>query len=245
MTKRVIIVSGGNQGLGSGIVESLLAKTECVVATFGRKETTFISNLKQQHLDDFRFHFEPIDLTETKSIHDFVQRVYKKFGSIDVLINNAGIALDGVLALFREDDIGRLLDINVQGTVCLTKYCVRVMMTQPRGKIINITSIVGSTGYAGLSVYSATKAALEGFTRSLARELGPRFITVNAVAPGYLKTEMTHGLSESQLNQIVRRTPLGRLGEVNDLIPLVHFLCSDGSNFITGHTFVVDGGLTA
>jgi 3-oxoacyl-[acyl-carrier protein] reductase len=119
------------------------------------------------------------------------------------------------------------------------------MLRQGSGRVINISSIVGLSGYRGLSVYGATKAALDGFTRGLARELGSRGITVNSVAPGYLRTEMSHGLDEEQLGQIVRRTPAGRLGESADVAAAVRFLVSDEASFVTGHTFVIDGGLTA
>ena len=137
------------------------------------------------------------------------------------------------------------MDLNLKATIHITKLVVRHMLVEGRGRIINISSIVGHRGYRGLSVYGATKAGLESFTRALARELGERDITVNAVAPGYLRTELTHGLSSAQLDQIVRRTPLGRLGETADVAAAVSFLASPAAAFITGHVLVVDGGLTA
>jgi 3-oxoacyl-[acyl-carrier protein] reductase len=170
--------------------------------------------------------------------------VIERFGRIDVLVNNAGVARDGVLPLFPDEQIDEVIDLNLRGTVHLTRLVTRRMLRQGSGRIINISSIVGLSGYRGLSVYSATKAALDGFTRALARELGGRGITVNSVAPGYLRTEMSHGLDEAQLGQIVRRTPAGRLGEADDVAAAVGFLASDAAAFITGHVLVVDGGLT-
>jgi 3-oxoacyl-[acyl-carrier protein] reductase len=171
--------------------------------------------------------------------------VLERFGRIDVLVNNAGIARDGMIAMALEDDIDTVLNLNLRATFVMTRLVVRRMLLAGTGSVINISSVVGTAGYRGLSIYSATKAGLDGFTRSLARELGSRGITVNSVAPGYLRTEMSHGLDEAQLNQIARRTPAGRLGEPGDIGSVVLFLTSPGASFITGQTLVVDGGLTA
>ena len=149
-----------------------------------------------------------------------------------------------VLGLVADEQLDEVVDVNLKSLILLTRACVRQMLLARSGRIINISSIIGLRGYDGLSVYSATKAAIDGFTRGLARELGPRNITVNSIAPGYLRTEMTHELNERQKAQIIRRTPLGRLGEPNDVVPLILYLCSPGAGFITGQTFVVDGGLT-
>jgi 3-oxoacyl-[acyl-carrier protein] reductase len=171
--------------------------------------------------------------------------VIGRFGRIDVLVNNAGVARDGVLPLFADGEIDHVIDLNLRATIHITRAASRRMLTQHSGRIINISSIVGLSGYRGLSVYSATKAALDGFTRALARELGSRGITVNSVAPGYLRTEMSHGLDEGQLGQISRRTPAGRLGEPEDVAAAVRFLASAEAEFINGHVLVVDGGLSA
>ena len=145
-----------------------------------------------------------------------------------MLVNNAGVARDGILGLFSDDDLDTVIDLNLKGTLYVTRLVSRRMLARRSGAIVNISSIVGLSGYRGLAVYSATKAALDGLTRALARELGSRGITVNSVAPGYLRTEMSHGLDEGQMEQITRRTPAGRLGDPEDIARVVQFLTAPG-----------------
>jgi 3-oxoacyl-[acyl-carrier protein] reductase len=230
--------------LGQGVAECFLGDERYNVVTCGRKKSEFIEQQEQSPNSD-RFWFAPVDISQDREVADFVVAARKRFGSVDILINNAGIALDGVLPLQGIDDVDSMLRINLRGTIVMSKACSREMIVRRWGRIINITSVVGKTGYRGLSVYSLTKAGLDGFTRALAREMGERGITVNSVAPGFLATEMTHGLTEDNKRQIARRTPVGRLGEVKDVTPLVSFLCSDAASFITGQTIIVDGGLSA
>jgi 3-oxoacyl-[acyl-carrier protein] reductase len=239
---RTVLITGGSRGLGAGLVDSFL-KLGDNVATCSRSPTAEVDAWSKDHAE--RFFYEPVDLSDRAAVDAFVGRVVDRFGRIDVLVNNAGVARDGVLPLFADDQIDEVIDLNLRATVHTTRLVSRRMLRQGSGKIINISSIVGLSGYRGLSVYSATKAALDGLTRALARELGGRGITVNSVAPGYLRTEMSHGLDEEQLGQIARRTPAGRLGEPADVAAAVRFLASDEASFITGHVLVVDGGLTA
>ena len=241
---RTVIITGGSRGLGAGLVAAFLADGDRV-ATCSRSATPATDAWGKDPDLDGRFFFQALDLSERPATSDFVHNVLERFGRVDVLVNNAGLAREGVLGLFLDDDVDAVIDLNLKGTIHITRLVVRRMLRQGSGRVINISSIVGLSGYRGLSVYGATKAALDGFTRALARELGPRGITVNSVAPGYLRTEMSHGLDDEQLDQIVRRTPAGRLGEPEDVAAAVRFLTSDDASFVTGHTFVIDGGLTA
>jgi 3-oxoacyl-[acyl-carrier protein] reductase len=242
---RTVVISGGSRGLGEAIARSFLADTEYNIAVCSRSPSRFVEAVQQDPGLKDRFLFHNVDLADRRSIASFVTAIKERFGTLHILVNNAGIALDGVLALQRDEAVDQMIDVNLRGTVALTKVCVREMLINRWGRIVTITSIVGSSGFRGLSVYSLTKAGLDGFTRSLARELGDRGITVNSVAPGFLETEMTHGLSPQQRTQIVRRTPAGRLGHSEDVTGIVKFLCSDAAEFVTGQTIFVDGGAMA
>lgn len=241
---RTVIVTGGSRGLGAGLVQAYLDAGDRV-ATCSRSSTAEVEAWAKDPETADRFLFVEADLSDREHVARFVKAVTDEWGSrIDVLINNAGVARDGVLALANDDDVDMVLDLNLKGTFAVTKLVSRRMLAQGSGSIVNISSIVGLSGYRGLSIYSATKAALDAFTRSLSRELGSRGITVNSIAPGYLRTEMSHGLDEEQLQQIVRRTPAGRLGEPADIARAALFLTDPANDYITGITLVVDGGLT-
>ena len=238
-----MIVTGGSKGLGAGIVKSFLASGDRV-ATCSRSKTEEVEGWEADAAVTDRFLFMPADLSNRNDSDAFVKAVFERWGRIDVLVNNAGVAIDGVLGLFSDEDTDTVVDLNLKGTIHVTRLVSRHMLTQHSGRIVNISSIIGLSGYRGLSVYGATKAALDGFTRALARELGSRGITVNSIAPGYLRTEMSHGLDEGQLEQIVRRTPAGRLGEPDDVARVVQFMVAPESDYLTGHVLVLDGGLT-
>jgi 3-oxoacyl-[acyl-carrier protein] reductase len=241
---RVAVVTGGSRGLGAGIVAAYL-DAGYRVATCARTRTAQIDRwLSDDKIAD-RLLFCETDVSDRGDDAAFVRAVVERWGRIDVLVNNAGIARDGVIATARAADVDAVVDLNLKGTIEITRLVTRRMLAQGSGHIVSISSIVGLSGYRGLAVYSATKAAIDGLTRALARELGSRGIYVNSVAPGYLRTEMSHGLDEEQLQQIVRRTPAGRLGEPEDIARVVMFLTSEDNTYITGQTFVADGGLTS
>jgi len=198
--------------------------------------------LVQRHPD--RAAFYRADLGARTEIETLVRRVEQEWGPIGVLVNNAGITLEGVLARMSMQEIERLIDVNLRGTLTLTHAVARGMMIRRFGRIVSVSSIVATRGFTGTAAYAATKGAIEAMTRALARELGSRNITVNAVAPGYLETDLTAGLREDKRRQILRRTPLGRPGTVDEVAAAIRFLTSDAAGFVTGQTLVVDGGLT-
>ena len=240
--RQIILLSGGSKGLGATLASGLLAQGH-VVVTFSRTETGFVRETRARHPES-EFVWEAVDALDEKSLGRLVGNALERFGRVDALINNAAVALDGVLALTRGEDARRVIETNLYSPIRLSSLVSRAMLRQGHGKIVNISSIVGVRGYSGLSVYSATKAALDGFTRSLARELGPCGVRVNSIAPGYLETQMSEGLSPEQRSQIVRRTPLGRLGPADDVLGTLLFLLSPGASFVTGQTLAIDGGIT-
>lgn len=244
MSDRAVIVTGGSRGLGAALVEGFLAQGDRV-ATCSRRRSDRIEAWATEPSLAGRFLYAAFDMSDRRACASFVAEVVRSFGTVDVLVNNAGLARASVLALVHDDDVDEVVDLNLKATIEMTRIVVRRMLPKGTGRIVNVSSIVGLTGYRGLAVYGATKAAIDGLTRALAREVGPRGITVNSVAPGYLRTEMSHGLDASQLDQIVRRTPAGRLGEPEDVVRAVLFLAAPEADFLTGHVLVIDGGLTA
>lgn len=237
----VTLVSGGSRGLGLGIVKALLGAGHRV-ATFSRRETADVAELASVHGD--RFLFTIGDMSHPERFPELLRDVEQRFGRLTGLVNNAGIVAEELIARQPADDIARLLAVNLAGPLMLTRQAVRGMMIEGRGSIVNISSIVSVSGYKGTVAYSATKGGINAMTRALARELGGRGIRVNAVAPGYMETDLVADMDPKQLRQIVRRTPLGRAGAIEDVVGLVLFLLGDGASFISGQTIVVDGGLT-
>jgi 3-oxoacyl-[acyl-carrier protein] reductase len=239
----VALISGGSRGLGAELVAGFLDRGYRV-ATVSRSSTSFIDATIRKSRRGQSFLWAATDGQDSDALRAFVKLVADRFGRIDVLINNAAIASEGILATMPVKDIKDCIDINLTAAAVLTQACSRVMLRQASGCIINISSVNAIRGNAGVSIYSATKAALDGLTRSLARELGPRNIRVNSIAPGYFESRMVEGLSEADRQRIARRTPLGRLARVKDVANAIHFLASEQAAFVTGQTIAVDGGLT-
>jgi 3-oxoacyl-[acyl-carrier protein] reductase len=240
---RVALVSGGSRGLGLALVCGLL-DAGWRVASFSRRKTEAIEALDAEHGPHGRFWFEELDASNHDALDAHIAQLLERFGRIDLLVNNAAVGAEGVLPTMRQVDIDRTLAINLGAVLCLTRLATRAMLRQRSGCVVNISSVNALRGHAGVSVYSATKAALDGMTRSLARELGPKGIRVNSVAPGYFDSEMVAEMSEPARDRVVRRTPLARLGSVDDVVALVLFISSSRAAFITGQTIAVDGGLT-
>ncbi|NCX98284.1 MAG: SDR family oxidoreductase [Planctomycetia bacterium] len=239
------LISGGSRGLGLALVEHLLARGDAV-ATFSRSGSAALSTLAKAHPG--RLVVEPLDITDSAAIGGFIARVADRFGRLDHCIANAAIAHEGVLATMRDDEIDSMLAVNLRGAIVFIRECVRQMLAAPAAgpvpdrSITVVSSVVAENGSPGLSVYAATKAALEGLARSLARELGPRGIRVNAIAPGFLETDLSSTLPAEQRARIARRTALGRLGKPEDVAGAIEFLTSKAAGFSTGHVLKVDGG---
>ena len=240
---RNVLVTGGSRGIGLAIAERLVDAGFNVIAVARRESEELRSAIdaaKQGNL-----HFRPCDLSAIDALPAFVKSLRDEFGPIYGLVNNAGIGTEGLLATMHNSDIEALVRLNVLSPVILTKYIVRHMMADREGRIVNISSIIASTGYNGLSVYGATKAAATGFTRSLAREVGKLGITVNAIAPGFIDTELTQSLGGEGRDKIAKRSALRRLPEADDVARMVEYLFSDGGRNITGSVLTIDAGNTA
>jgi 3-oxoacyl-[acyl-carrier protein] reductase len=240
-----VLVTGGSRGLGLAIARKLTAEGYRTVAVARQKSDQLTAAIEEmQRSGHGSLHFIPFDLSEIREIPTLVKQVQKEFGPIYGLVNNAGIGTDSALALMHTSQIEQLIRVNTLSPIVLTKHIVRHMMAHGGGRIVNIASILGFSGASGLSVYAATKAALIGFTRSLAREVGRQSVNVNAVAPGYVETDMTRGLEGERREKVIRRTALGRLPEAADVADAVEFLLSEKARNITGTVLTVDAGTT-
>lgn len=231
MEVKKVLVSGGTKGIGGAIVTKLLDEGYSVIAT--TRDKTKANILEHKNLT-----VENLDLSSKDSVSEFQEKVESFKPSI--LINNAGVTKDNLFLRMSENDWTEVIETNLNGTYRLTKIFLRDMIKNKWGRIINIGSVSGLMGNPGQTNYASSKAALEGFTRSLAKEIGSRNITVNLVSPGFINTDMTSGLTIEKLESQI---PLGRMGNPSDVASLVAFLASEGAGYITGQTLVVDGGL--
>jgi 3-oxoacyl-[acyl-carrier protein] reductase len=243
---RNVIVTGGSRGLGLAMSRALASSGYRVIAV-ARSLNTELTAAARQAAEDARgaIEFRACNLSDLNLIAPLVRALRADFGPLYGLVNNAGLGTSGILSNMRDQEIQRLIQLNTVSPIVLSKYVLRSMMSQREGRIINIASIVAATGYSGLSVYSATKASMIGFTRSLAREVGQLGITVNALAPGFIDTEMTHALTDSQREKIARRSALHRMPEPIDVARSVEFLLGDGGRNITGTVITIDAGNSA
>ncbi len=237
-----VVVTGASRGIGLAIAARLAREGFCVLGV-ARKRNEAFDKAEAEAAGALRF--EPFDLNEIDAIPAFVRDLRARRGPIFGLVNNAGIGTEGLLATMANADIEALVRLNTLSPIVLTKYVARGMMAQGRGRVVNISSIVASTGYNGLSAYAATKAAMVGFTRSLAREVGRVGVTVNAIAPGFVDTEMTQGLDASARARIAARGALRRLAEPQDVAAMAVFLMGEGGRNISGAVMTVDAGGTA
>ena len=240
---RNVIVTGGSRGLGLAISQEL-ARAGYRVLAIARRSTEALDEAIRTATPG-AIHFSPFDLENLEGIPAFVAGLRVTHGPIYGLVNNAGIGTEGLLATMSLGDMERLVRLNTLAPIAVTKQVLRSMMSAGSGRIVNMSSIIASTGYSGLSVYAATKASMSGFTRSLAREVGQLGITVNAVAPGFIETEMTGSLDEKQRAAIARRSALKRLADADDVAHAVAYLLGDHAKNITGTIMTIDAGNTA
>jgi 3-oxoacyl-[acyl-carrier protein] reductase len=240
-----VVVTGGSRGLGLAIARQLAAANYRVIA-IARKPSEALGMAADEARTESRgaIEFRALDLADLAAIPGFVRSLRGEVGPFYGLVNNAGIGTGGILANMRDAEIERLVRLNTLSPILLTKYVSKSMMLERSGRIVNVASIVAATGFSGLSVYSATKASLLGFTRSFAREVGQLGITVNAVSPGFIDTEMTQELTQGQRDKIAGRSALRRMAEPVDVARTVEFLIGDGARNITGTNVTVDAGNT-
>ena len=240
---RNVIVTGGSRGLGLAVCERLAASGYRTIAV-ARSETGDLSRA-MSNAPAGSIEFARFDLGDIEAMPQFVKDIRKQYGPIYGLVNNAGLGTEGLLAVMPLAQIEQLIRINTLSPIALTRQVIRSMLSSGEGRIVNMSSIIASTGYYALSVYAATKASMVGFTKSLAREVGRAGITVNAVAPGFIETAMTEGLGQEQRAKIARRSALQRLAEPADVARTIEFLMGDGGRNITGTVLTVDAGNTA
>ncbi len=243
---RNVIVTGASRGIGLAICKQLAGAGYRAIAIARSATTELIAAQAEATASgNGEISFAAYDLSDIEGMVELVRALRKSFGPIYGLINNAGIGTEGLLAVMPLADIEQLIRLNVLSPIALTRQVIRSMMSEASGRIINMSSIIGSTGYNALSVYGATKASMVGFTKSLARELGRAGITVNAIAPGFIETAMTEKLGDEKRAQIARRSALQRLAETEDVARAVEFLLGDGGRNITGTVMTIDAGNTA
>ena len=240
---RVALVTGGSRGIGRAIAIELASRGARVAVNFQSNAAaaeSVVATIREAGGDAHAF---AGDVSKPSDASALVKATVEHFSGLDILVNNAGITRDGLVMRMSEDDWDAVQNTNLRGTFLVTKAALRPMLRARGGRIINITSIVGVMGNAGQANYAAAKAGIIGFTRAVAREVASRGITVNAVAPGFIATDITAGMTEAQIAAVMSQVPLGRIATPEDVAPLVAFLAGDGANYITGQCIQVDGGM--
>jgi 3-oxoacyl-[acyl-carrier protein] reductase len=242
LDKKVTLVTGASRGIGKGIAIELGNNGARVIgtATSEKGVNNITEYLKQEGIDGVGM---VLDVRNSASIDQCMADISEQFGKVDILVNNAGITRDTLLMRMKIEQWEEVYETNLRSVFLLSKACLRGMMKSRAGRIINISSVVGATGNPGQANYASTKAGVVGFTKSLAREVANRGVTVNCVAPGFIETDMTDELTDEQKQQILTSVPMGKLGKVEDIAKAVKFLASDDSAYITGQTMHVNGGM--
>ena len=240
---KVALITGATRGIGKQIALELASQGYNIALNY-RKQNEELEALKKE-IESKNVKCLTVygDVSNYEDVENFIKEIIKEFGKIDVLVNNAGITKDMLLMRMKKEDFESVIDVNLIGTFNVTKNAIPYMMKARNGKIVNISSVVGISGNAGQTNYSASKAGIIGFTKSLAKEVASRNINVNAIAPGFIKTDMTDVLKDEVKEEISKTIPLKRMGEAKDVANLVKFLVSEESNYITGQVINVDGGM--
>ena len=243
MEQKVALVTGASRGIGRAIALKLAAQDMYVIVNYAssaEKAQAVLGEIRAAGGDGRCMGWDVSDFTATENA---MKEIIRTCGHLDVVVNNAGITRDGLLVSMKEEDYDRVLDVNLKGAFFVIRFAARQMLKQRSGRIINISSVSGRLGNAGQANYCAAKAGLLGLTKSAARELGSRGITVNAIAPGFIETEMTEGLSEELRAKMQERIPLGHMGTAENVADAAAFLASDQASYITGQVLSVDGGM--
>lgn len=243
LKEKVAVVTGASRGIGKAVALKLASMGAIVIVNYAGSKDKAESVVKE--IEDMGRKAEAVqcDVSDFQMCSDFIGDVQKKYGRIDILVNNAGITRDGLAMAMKEEDFDDVIATNLKGTFNCIRFASRIMMKQRSGKIINMSSVSGVAGNAGQVNYSAAKAGVIGITKSMARELASRNINVNAIAPGFIETDMTSALSEKVKEQAVLQIPLGRFGKAEEVAELAAFLAGDSSDYITGQVFHIDGGM--
>lgn len=240
---QVVLVTGGSRGIGRSIVSTLGRNGAYVVVNYRVNHQAADATLKELIATGSRGELSQFDVADENQVETAVKKIVDQHKKIDILVNNAGITSDNLLIRTKSEDWDEIVGTNLKGTVFCTKAVCRIMIRQRYGRIINLSSVVGQMGNAGQSLYASTKAGIIGFTKAIAREVASRGITVNAVAPGFIETEMTAQLSGKLREEFLRSIPVGRFGTCEEVAELVAFLAGAGAGYITGQVLNVNGGL--
>jgi len=241
---RVVVITGGSKGIGRAVALKFAGeKAKIVIIHYDQDESAADNTLHMLTLQGVEADSYRMDVSSYNDVDRLFKQILSGLGRVDVLVNNAGITRDTLLMRMSEDDWDAVLMVNLKSVFNCTQSVIRSMIKQRMGRIVNISSVVGQIGNAGQANYSASKAGILGFTKSIAREVAPRGVTVNAVAPGYIDTEMTASLSEKVRESFLQQIPLGKMGKPDDVAEAVYWLCSDAAAYITGQTIHVSGGM--
>jgi 3-oxoacyl-[acyl-carrier protein] reductase len=242
--ERVVVVTGGSRGIGRSVALKFAEeKAKIIIVHFDPDENAARETMDLLERLDCKVEAHKADVSSGRQVEELFKEILSRYGRVDVLVNNAGIAKDGILLRMSEKDWDTVLNVNLKGVFNCTKAVLRSMIRQRRGAIVSISSVAGQIGNAGQANYAASKAGIMGFTKTIAREVASRGITVNAVAPGFINTEMTATLPEKMIESFLQQIPLGRLGSAEDVAETVYWLCSSSAGYITGQVIHVNGGM--